>query len=202
MTASNDAEWHDFLHQRRAAGWAVAVHNDYSLQGQPRTFWLFTHPNGRWVKGEGLSDAIALQEAWEAADGIITELLERRSPEGGEMVALMHIHPESTRDDGYAPFVEVVADWRSMTPGVHVLASPSSRSVELEAADAEVVRLREALEPFAEIGRQIGEVGPERTFNVIGLSVESDGINSHYQGALKGGDFRRARAVLTSKPKE
>lgn len=43
----------------RAAGWSVAVHNDYRLNGQAHTFWLFTKGD-RNVKGEGLSDADAL----------------------------------------------------------------------------------------------------------------------------------------------
>lgn len=47
----------------RAAGWNVAVHNDYRLHGKPHTFWLFTHAeSGRFVKGEGASDAEALRE--------------------------------------------------------------------------------------------------------------------------------------------
>src|SRR5690606_37528993 len=43
----------------RALGWAVAVHNDYRLNGSPHTFWLFTK-DGRAVKGEGRTDAEAL----------------------------------------------------------------------------------------------------------------------------------------------
>lgn len=43
----------------RAAGWAVAVHNDYRLGGEAHTFWLFTK-DGRAVKGEGTTDAEAL----------------------------------------------------------------------------------------------------------------------------------------------
>jgi cytochrome c556 len=45
----------------RAAGWAVAVHNDYRLNGEPHTFWLFTK-DGRAVKGEGKTDAEALSQ--------------------------------------------------------------------------------------------------------------------------------------------
>ena len=45
----------------RALGWTVAVHNDYSQKGEFYTFWLFTK-GGRAVKGEGRSDAEALQE--------------------------------------------------------------------------------------------------------------------------------------------
>ena len=43
----------------RAAGWAVAVHNDYRLKGENHTFWLFVK-GGRAVKGEGKTDAEAL----------------------------------------------------------------------------------------------------------------------------------------------
>ena len=45
----------------RLAGWAVAVHNDYMLNGVPHTFWLFTKGD-RCVKGEGLTDREALNE--------------------------------------------------------------------------------------------------------------------------------------------
>lgn len=51
----------------RANGWMVAVHNDYRQHGRFNTFWLLTHPNGRWVKGEGASDALALYSAMGAA---------------------------------------------------------------------------------------------------------------------------------------
>jgi len=40
----------------------VAVHNDYRLNGEAMTFWLLTHPDGRWVKGEGKTDAEALNQ--------------------------------------------------------------------------------------------------------------------------------------------
>jgi hypothetical protein len=47
----------------RGYGWSVAVHNDYRLHGKFHTFWLLTHSSGRWVKGEGESDEIALTQA-------------------------------------------------------------------------------------------------------------------------------------------
>jgi hypothetical protein len=47
----------------RKAGWKVAIHNDYSLNGKNHTFWLFTHKSGIWAKGEGRSDRKALAEA-------------------------------------------------------------------------------------------------------------------------------------------
>ncbi len=46
----------------RALGWNVAVHNDYRLCDVNYTFWLFTHPSGGWVKGEGLNDTGALNQ--------------------------------------------------------------------------------------------------------------------------------------------
>ena len=45
------------LTELRAAGWTVAVHNDYRQAGVGlMTFWLFTNPDGRYVKSEGRSD--------------------------------------------------------------------------------------------------------------------------------------------------
>jgi hypothetical protein len=47
----------------RAAGWSVAVHNDYRLANVPMTFWLFTnYKTGRFVQGEGCTDAQALDQ--------------------------------------------------------------------------------------------------------------------------------------------
>ncbi len=46
----------------RSAGWMVAVHNDFRLNGKSYTFWLFTHSNGRWLKGEASTDIEALNE--------------------------------------------------------------------------------------------------------------------------------------------
>ena len=56
------------------AGWVVAIHNDYRLDGKPMTFWLFTKPlkssacreSGWFVKGEGASDEEAISKAWAA----------------------------------------------------------------------------------------------------------------------------------------
>ena len=45
----------------RDAGWAVAVHNDYRLDGVKHTFWLFTKDD-RCCKGEGKSDTEALND--------------------------------------------------------------------------------------------------------------------------------------------
>jgi len=51
----------------RRHGWMVAVHNDYRQHGRLNTFWLLTHPCGKWVKGEGADDALALRAALTAA---------------------------------------------------------------------------------------------------------------------------------------
>ncbi len=54
------------LFNLRQTGWAVAVHNDYRLNGESFTFWLFTKGD-RCVKGEGRTDAEALVLAYKAA---------------------------------------------------------------------------------------------------------------------------------------
>jgi hypothetical protein len=55
----------------RAAGWSVAVHNDYRLADVPMTFWLFTHARtGRFVKGEGCTDAQALDQVRAAIEAV------------------------------------------------------------------------------------------------------------------------------------
>jgi hypothetical protein len=52
--------FHNTLSDLREKGWRVAVHNDYRLNGQDMTFWLMTHPDGRYLKGEGTTDLEAL----------------------------------------------------------------------------------------------------------------------------------------------
>lgn len=60
----------EILEGLRSKGWAVAVHNDYHLNGEPHTFWLLTHPSGRFVKGEGRTDLDALKAALASVEGI------------------------------------------------------------------------------------------------------------------------------------
>lgn len=55
------------LRNLRDGGWSVAVHNDYRQDGERLTFWLLTHSNGYWIKGEGRTDDIALGECVIAA---------------------------------------------------------------------------------------------------------------------------------------
>ena len=50
----------------RMNGWAVAIHNDYRQNGEQHTFWLLTNKEGRYVKGEGLTDVEALEQIRES----------------------------------------------------------------------------------------------------------------------------------------
>ena len=59
----DDYELGCYLRALRAGRWTVAVHNDFRLNDEPYTFWLFTHPDGRWIKGEGTSDLVAVRSA-------------------------------------------------------------------------------------------------------------------------------------------
>jgi hypothetical protein len=54
----------EMLHLLRGAEWMVAVHNDYRQSGRLMTFWLFTHPSGRFLKGEGNSDQEAVTQVF------------------------------------------------------------------------------------------------------------------------------------------
>lgn len=63
------------LKQLRDAGWMVAVHNDYRLDGEAFTFWLFTNfRNNTFVQGEAKTDE-------EALENIRIELLGRQVDE-------------------------------------------------------------------------------------------------------------------------
>jgi hypothetical protein len=46
----------------RQLGLSVAVHNDYRLNGENHTFWLFVDKSGMSYKGEGRTDAEALNQ--------------------------------------------------------------------------------------------------------------------------------------------
>jgi hypothetical protein len=50
------------IDELRNQDWYIAVHNDYRLNGKRMTFYLLTHDDGRWVKGEGATDTDALLE--------------------------------------------------------------------------------------------------------------------------------------------
>lgn len=51
----------EMLRTLRDSGWSVAVHNDYRINGESATFWLFTHADGTWKKGEGKTDREAVR---------------------------------------------------------------------------------------------------------------------------------------------
>ena len=53
------------LAELRKLGWQVAAHHEFELSKQLRSFWLFTHPCGRWIKAEGAanSEILVLQLA-------------------------------------------------------------------------------------------------------------------------------------------
>jgi hypothetical protein len=53
------------LEELRSKGWQVAAHHEFERHKQLRTFWLFTHPCGRWIKAEGAaaSEVLVLQLA-------------------------------------------------------------------------------------------------------------------------------------------
>lgn len=46
----------------RAKGMSVAIHNDYRLNGENYTFWLMVRRDGMSFKGEGKTDAEALNQ--------------------------------------------------------------------------------------------------------------------------------------------
>ena len=66
--AENPPAAYDMLATLRAAGWMVAVHNDYRQNGKLMTFWLFTR-HMLAVKGEGETDAEALARVNEQISG-------------------------------------------------------------------------------------------------------------------------------------
>lgn len=61
------------LRRLREVGWMVAVHNDYRQNGSLMTFWLFTHPNGTYLKAEGPNDEDAVGQIIELATGSLIQ---------------------------------------------------------------------------------------------------------------------------------
>jgi hypothetical protein len=62
------AKTFDLLNNLRETGWAIGAHNDYFINGARYTFYLFTHRHYGWVKGEGINDRVALEQATHDAD--------------------------------------------------------------------------------------------------------------------------------------
>ena len=60
--------FHEALARLRAAGWMVAVHNDYRQDGKLMTFWLFVRDRVA-VKGEGETDDEALAQVFRQTEG-------------------------------------------------------------------------------------------------------------------------------------
>lgn len=80
----------------RAAGWTVAVHNDYRLNGESHTFWLFTKGD-RAIKGEGRTDAEALGK-------VRTLLSNTTSPEAPELTELFCVACDMQTQAGLSSF--------------------------------------------------------------------------------------------------
>jgi hypothetical protein len=78
MTMTTPVSVSGALANLRARGWAVAVHNDYRVDGVAHTFWLFTHAaTGYFVKGEARTDEEALAQVETAIAGLRTSLDEQ-----------------------------------------------------------------------------------------------------------------------------
>lgn len=58
---SDPANTDTLLADLRARGWTVAAHYAYKQDGDLMTYWLFIHPDGRWVEGSGITDVAALE---------------------------------------------------------------------------------------------------------------------------------------------
>jgi hypothetical protein len=86
--SADEGTAYEAIARLRAAGWAVAVHNDYQQNGKPHTFWLFTKGN-RCAKGEGRSDAEALEAATAAVDANHTPMTDEEEAAARALVHSM-----------------------------------------------------------------------------------------------------------------
>lgn len=48
------------LNAMREGEWSLAAHADFEQDGKRRVFWLWTHPYGGWIRGEGATDRESL----------------------------------------------------------------------------------------------------------------------------------------------
>jgi hypothetical protein len=105
----------DMLALLRKQGWRVAVHNDYRQHGMDCTFWLLTHPSGRWVKGEGVSDALALDQALRAVSQAqrvgVTEAMEAALEDARYKADYWKRMHDEVRATLTAALPEVAPDW-------------------------------------------------------------------------------------------
>jgi len=60
----------EILRRIRSLGWMVGAHNDYRINGKYMTYWMFTHSEGIYVKGEAETDESALTECLEKVLGL------------------------------------------------------------------------------------------------------------------------------------
>lgn len=77
----------------RASGWVVACHNDYRLNGEAHTFWLFVNGD-RAVKGEGRTDAEALARVRLAATASCDELARLRAEAAAQTARVAELAAE------------------------------------------------------------------------------------------------------------
>ena len=132
MTTHNTEQRNDAV--MREAGWRVAVHNDYRLNGEDHTFWLFTHPNGRWVKGEGRTDDDALAECVAAISQPPAS-----SPLEGVREALRRIERVANRfDNGKIPLV--ATDLRASLQVILAALSTEAGSGEVRLVEGNVAK--------------------------------------------------------------
>jgi hypothetical protein len=106
----------------RAKGWRVAVHNDYRLDGIDCTFWLFTHPDGRWIKGEGPTDADAIRRA----RALSSALPSSEEPQRGDTAAHLASGSPDTkiRDHVRRETIEECAAVMAKVTAKHFAAAP------------------------------------------------------------------------------
>lgn len=147
----------DHVLTMRADGWTVAVHNDYRLNGEFHTFWLWTHAaSGRFVKGEGKSDAEALAACVEAV--LLTAAPQPPSPGQGDETLIRELEAElhdrrrgtSTRPDLNAKRIaEIEAELAELRAAPPSSGETEAVARELEIAN-EVERQADCLEGYAE----------------------------------------------------
>jgi hypothetical protein len=158
----------DDLTLLRVEGWAVAVHNDYRLNGEAHTFWLFTKGD-RCAKGEGNSDREALAAA----------LIEAAKQSADET---------KTPGTGSGPAVTAVNVAESVTAEPDPVAELPYETADklLEGVEYEVV---ECARYWSEKGTRLTATGDETL-----VAFRSEGILGWYRG-FGGGLLRRVRRV-------
>jgi hypothetical protein len=160
----------DVLAELRGAGWSVAVHNDYRLHSEPHTFWLFTHPCGRWIKGEGRTDADALRQVLDAARAEGLSLLvgeEELMASGGRASA--HVAKATATDThhsaGWVIFVRTTDDYEWSEWALEIRQSEADAGARVATLTAEVEAARELWPAFPDD---------------VGADVDDDAVWANY----------------------